>query len=65
MSQDNNYPPQLLSQEDLNDLLKAHALSNEKTELLASRLQQNNLLLKNVCVTYFRKLGIKNFEMKT
>ena len=61
----NNYVPQLFPQEDLNDLLRNLALSKEKAELLAFRLQQNNLLLKNVCATYFRKLGIKDSGMKT
>ena len=54
MCQD-NYAPHFLSQEDLNDLMRDLTLSKEKAELLASRLQQNNLLEKNVCVTYFRK----------
>ena len=55
MCQDNNYAPQLLSQEDLNELLRDLTLSKEKAELLASRPQQKNLIEKNVCVTYFRK----------
>ena len=44
MCQDDNYAPQLFFQEDLNDLVRDLALSKEKAELLASRLQQNNLL---------------------
>ena len=55
MCQDDNHAPQLFSQEDLNDLVRDLALSKEKAELLASRLQQNNLLEKNVCATYLRK----------
>ena len=42
---DDNYALKLLSQADLNDLVRDLALSKEKAELLTSRLQQNNLTL--------------------
>ena len=55
MCKDDNYAPQLLSHEDLNDFVRDLALSKEKAEPLASRLQQNNFIEKNICVTYCRK----------
>ena len=55
MCQDDNYAPQLLSQEDLNGFVRDLAFSKANAELLASRLQQNNVLENNVCVTYFQK----------
>ena len=45
--------PHILTQEDINDLVRDLELSKAKSELLASRLQQWNLLQKNVRVTSF------------
>ena len=39
-----NLKPILFSQERLNNLIRDLALSKQKAELLASRLQENNLL---------------------
>lgn len=47
--------PHLLSQGELNDLARDLKLTIAQSELLASRLQQFNLLEKGVCVTTFRK----------
>jgi hypothetical protein len=46
--------PHLLTQEELNDLVRDLELSKAKAELLGSRLQQWNLLEANVRVTSFR-----------
>ena len=46
--------PQLLNQKDLNDLVRDLALTKEKSELLASRLKQWNMLQKGVERIYFR-----------
>ena len=50
-----NLKPILFSQEQLNDLIGDLALSKQKSELLASRLQENNLLQKDVLVSLYRK----------
>ena len=50
-----NLKPILFSQEQLNDLIRDLALSKQKSELLASRLQENNLLQKDVLVSLYRK----------
>ena len=47
--------PILFSQEQLSDLIRDLALSKQKVELLASRLQENNLLQKDVLVSHYRK----------
>ena len=47
--------PILFSQEQLNDLIRDLTLSEHKAELLESRLQENNLLQKNVLVSHYRK----------
>ena len=47
--------PILFSQEQLNDLIRDLALSKQKAELLASRLQKNNLLQKDVLFSHNRK----------
>ena len=60
-STDSEYDPEesskpiLFSQERLNDLIRDIALSKQKAELLASRLQENNLLHADVVVTHYRK----------
>lgn len=46
--------PHILTQEELNDLVRDLDLSKSKAELLGSRLQQWNLLKENVRVTSFR-----------
>jgi hypothetical protein len=47
--------PHLLSQKELNDLVRDLALTKEQSELLGSRLQQWNLLEQNCKITLFRK----------
>ena len=54
--------PILFSQERLNDLIRDLALSKQKAELLASRLQENNLLHADVVVTHYRK---RNMDLST
>ena len=46
--------PYILTQDGLNDLVRDLELSKNKAELLASRLQQWNLLEENVRITSFR-----------
>lgn len=46
--------PHLLTQSDLNDLVRDLGLSKSKAQLLGSRLQQWNLLKENTSVSYFR-----------
>ena len=50
--------PILFSQEPLNDLIRNLALSKQKAELLASKLQENNLLHADVVVTHYRKCNM-------
>ena len=50
-----NLKPILFSQEQLNDLIRDLALSKQKSELLASLLQENNLLQKDVLISLYRK----------
>ena len=50
-----NLKPILFSLKQLNDLIRDLALSKQKAELLASRLQENNLLEKDVLVSRYRK----------
>ena len=50
--------PILFSQERLNDLIRDLALSKQKAVLLASQLQENNLLQKDVVVSHYRKRNI-------
>ena len=56
---DVNFPPsslpQLFSQGELNDLTRHLNLSKESSELLASRLQEKNLLQPGTLVTFYRK----------
>ena len=47
--------PFLFFQEQLNDLIRDLTLSKQKAELLASRLQENSLLQKDVLVNHNRK----------
>lgn len=44
--------PKLLSRDQLNNLVRNLGLSKEKSELLASRLRENNLLEHNVEVSF-------------
>lgn len=46
--------PHLLSQEDLNDLVRDLSLSKEKAELLGSRLKKWNLLRQGTKISVFR-----------
>ena len=61
-SEDKNVP-HLLTQAALNDLIRDLDLSKDKSELLASRLKQRNLLQEGVCITFARKRhsDISNF----
>ena len=52
----------LFSQEWLNVLIRDPTLSERKAELLASRLQKNNLLHADVMVAYYRK---SNMDLST
>ena len=67
-STDSDYDPEesskltLFSQERLTDLIRDLALSKQKAELLASRLQNNNLLHADVVVTHYRK---RNMDLST
>ena len=54
--------PILFSQKQLNDLKRDLVLSKQKAELLASRLQENNLLQKDVLVSHYRK---RNTDLST
>lgn len=59
--------PHLISQSELNDLIRDLQLSKSKSELLASRLQQWNLLASDTRVTFYRSRGdqfTKYFESK-
>ena len=47
--------PNLFSQEQFNDLTSVLALSKQKAKLLASQLQENNLLQKDALVSHYRK----------
>jgi len=47
--------PKLFEQPDLNDLVRDLGLGKEQAELLASRLQERNLLAQGVKVTYYRE----------
>jgi len=57
---DESLEPQTFSQDELNDLVRDLALSKEKSEILASRLKQKNLLQKNVLITHYRK---RNYDL--
>ena len=46
--------PQLLKQDNLNNLVRDFGLTKEKSELLSSRLKQWNMLQKEVNCTSFR-----------
>ena len=47
-------PPQLFSQNELNDLARDLNLSKKSSELLASRLKEKNLLQPRTFITYYR-----------
>lgn len=49
-----NENPKLLTQAELNDLVRDLELTKEKSELLASRLKERNFLVEDVSSTYFR-----------
>ena len=56
---DNNFPPsllppQLFSQNELNDLASNLNLSKESSELLASRLKEKNIIQPGTFITYYR-----------
>ncbi len=51
--------PQLYDQARLNDLVRDLRLSKDDAELLASRLQENNLLDNSARVSYFRRRNDK------
>ena len=51
--------PHLLQQDELNDLVRDLQLSKEKSELLASRLKEYNLLDQGTKVSYFRTRHVK------
>ena len=50
--------PKTFTQDELNDLVRDLALSKEKSELLASRLKEKNLLGKNVLISNYRKRNL-------
>ena len=52
---DTTEDPILFSQKHLNDLIRDLCLSKEKAELLASRLKEQNMVEKDVKVSYYRK----------
>lgn len=54
-----NRQPHLLSQSNLDDLVRDLSLSKEKSELLASRLQQWNLLQEGTTISHFRRRHIQ------
>lgn len=47
--------PKLYTQCELNDMIRDLDLSKENSEILASRLQERNMLTSDVRVTYYRK----------
>ena len=47
--------PQLFSQRELNDLTRGLNLSEESSELLASRLKEKNLLQSGTLILFYRK----------
>lgn len=51
--------PHLLNQSDLDDLVRDLSLSKEKSELLASRLRQWNLLQRGTTISHFRSRHTK------
>ena len=55
--------PQLLNQNDLNDLVRDLSLTNEKSKLFSSTLKQLNMLQKGVDCTYFcfKHLSLQDF----
>ena len=57
-----NLKPTLFFLEQLNDFIRDLALSKQKAELFASRLQENNLLQKDVLVSHYRK---RNTDLST
>ena len=52
---ESNNKPILFSQDALNDLCRDLCLTKDKSELLASRLKERNLLRKGVKITLYRK----------
>jgi hypothetical protein len=48
--------PHLISQLELNDLIRDLELSKEKSELLGSRVQEWHLLAEGTNISYFRSL---------
>ncbi|KAL4718873.1 hypothetical protein ACJJTC_016050 [Scirpophaga incertulas] len=57
--------PQLIQQNELNDLARDLGLSKQQSELLGSRLQEWNLLAQDTTITSFRKRNANfSFEAK-
>ena len=54
--------PIIFSRKQLNDRIRDLALSEEKAELVALRLQENNLLQKDMLVCHYRK---RNTDLST
>jgi len=59
---DDSMEPQTFNQDELNDLVRDLGLSKQKSEILASRLKQKNLLQKNVLISHYRK---RNHDLTT
>ena len=59
---DTTEDPILFSQKHLNDLIRDLCLSKEKVELLASRLKEQNMVEKDVKVSYYRK---RNWDLSS
>lgn len=53
--------PQTFTQEEINDLIRDLSLSKEKSELLASRIKEKNILERNVKVSFYRE---RNYVLK-
>lgn len=54
--------PHMITQNDLNALIRDLNLSKDKAEILASRLKQWNLLEKNTKITSYRHRTSQNFS---
>ena len=53
--------PKLFNQKKLKDLIRDLNLPKEKSEILASRLKENNQLERDIKISYYRK---RNFDLK-
>lgn len=54
----NGFEPHTFSQAELNDIVRDLSFSKDKAELLASRLNEENLVKRDVCITYFRQKNV-------